>query len=67
MLPAMRAAWDEELTDCQRLYLKHYYDDAMTMREIAAHYGLNISTVSRTLKRGRTRLRRILVYYIRTA
>lgn len=64
VLPAMRAAWTNELTDCQRLYLTCYYRKTMTMRAIAAQYDVNISTVSRTLKRGRTRLRRILQYYI---
>lgn len=65
-LPAERAArrcWKNELTDCQRQYLLHYYRDCMTMRAIAARYGVNVSTVSRTLSRARRRLRRVLQYY----
>lgn len=64
LLRALRAAWIQELTDCQRLYLSHYYRDAMTMQAIAARYGVNVSTVSRTLARARNRLRRVLQYYI---
>mgnify|MGYP002626882745 CR=1 FL=1 len=60
----MRASWNCELTDTQRRYLLHYYQDAMTMQEIASRYGVNIATVSRTLKRARQRLRRVLQYYV---
>ena len=60
---AARRCWNNELTDCQRRYLLHYYRDCMTMRAIAAEYGVNVSTVSRTLRRARNRLRRILQYY----
>jgi len=64
LLRALRLAWQRELTDCQRRYLTHYYRDTMTMREIAARYGVNTATVSRTLSRARNRLRRVLQYYI---
>lgn len=60
---AVRRAWQNELTDCQRKYLLLYYQDTMTMREIAARCGVNTATVSRTLKRARNRLRQVLQYY----
>lgn len=64
--PAEQAAqrcWRSELTERQRRYFLYYYRDCMTMRAIAAHCGVNVSTVSRTLRRARLRLRRILRYY----
>lgn len=60
---AVRRCWKQELTDCQRRYLLHYYRDCMTMRAIAEQYGVTVPTVSRTLKRARCRLRRVLQYY----
>lgn len=65
MLDALEAAWNCELTVLQRKYLLHYYQDRMTMKQIAVLYGLQPSTVCRTLARGRKRLRRVLQYYIR--
>lgn len=64
LLRALRLAWHRELTDCQRRYLNYYYRDAMTMREIAERCGVNVSTVSRTLRRARERLRHVLQYYL---
>ena len=64
LLRAMRLAWQQELTKRQRIYLDHYYHDAMTMQAIADTYGVNVSTVSRTLRRARNRLRHVLQYYI---
>ena len=64
LMQAMRRAWYQELTDCQWRYLSHYYRDTMTMQEIAARFDVNVSTVSRTLRRARNRLRRVLQYYI---
>ena len=67
LLRAARHVWDTELTDCQRRYMLCYYQDAMTMREIAEAYGVTVPTVSRTLKRARSRIRRILQYYLKNA
>lgn len=61
---ALRQAWEHELTSCQRKYLHLYYEETLTMREIAEQNGVNIATVSRTLKRARERLRHVLQYYI---
>ena len=67
LLRLVRQAWDTELTDCQRSYLLCYYQDAMTMRQTAELYGVTVPTVSRTLKRARARLRKVLQYYLRNA
>ena len=67
LLRLVRQAWDTELTDCQRSYLLCYSQDAMTMRQIAETFGVTVPTVSRTLKRARARLRKVLQYYLRNA
>lgn len=60
----MKRCWDQKLTPCQRRYLTLYYRDRMTLREIGALCGVDFSTVSRTIRRGRNRLREILQYYL---
>jgi len=42
--------------------VKLYYIDQMTMYDIASLTGVSVSTVSRTLKRARERLRKFLRY-----
>lgn len=64
LLRAMRRAWAAELTPIQRRYLHDYYAETLTMQKIAARYGVNVATVSRTLRRARERLRRVLRYYV---
>ncbi|MBP8640557.1 MAG: sigma-70 family RNA polymerase sigma factor [Oscillospiraceae bacterium] len=58
----VRIAINEELTDRQRELINLYYIEQMSMTEIAQNLGLSPSTVSRTLKRGRGRLKRYLKY-----
>lgn len=58
----LRRALMEELTEKQRQYALMYYGRRMTMPEIAEELGLNRSTVSRTLRRVRSRLQRVLKY-----
>ncbi|NLH01257.1 MAG: sigma-70 family RNA polymerase sigma factor [Clostridiales bacterium] len=58
----VRVALNEELTDRQRELINLYYLEQMSMTEIAHRLGLSPSTVSRTLKRGRGRLRKYLKY-----
>lgn len=60
---AVRRVWKTELTPCQREYFRAYYFEHLTMRAIAARWGVTESTVSRTLLRARRRLQRYLVYY----
>ena len=63
VIRAVRQAWDCELTETQKLYMQAYYEDHLTMAKIAERYGVDLTTVSRTLKRARNRLRHILQYY----
>ena len=58
----VRVAINEELTDRQRELITLYYIEQMSMTEIAQNLDLSPSTVSRTLKRGRGRLKRYLKY-----
>lgn len=43
---------DECVTVTQRNYIMKYYVDKMSIEEIAEVYGVNKSTVSRTIRRG---------------
>lgn len=58
----VRIAIDEELTERQRELIDLYYLEQMSMTEIAQRLELSPSTVSRTLKRGRGRLKKYLKY-----
>lgn len=57
----MKEAIREELTDTQRRYMVAYYG-GMTMQAIADEHGVNRSTVSRSIARGRKRLQKVLKY-----
>ena len=52
----------QDVTARQREYMMLYYGRGMSMEAIAKELGVNKSTVSRTLKRGRQRLYRCLRY-----
>ena len=52
----------QDITPRQREYMTLYYGKCMSMEAIAREMGVNKSTVSRTLKRGRERLYRCLRY-----
>lgn len=52
----------QDVTQRQREYMMLYYGKSMSMEAIAQQCGVNKSTVSRTLKRGRQRLYRCLRY-----
>ena len=51
-----------ELTPRQRQLVTMYYVRGRTMPEIADELGINVSTVSRTLRRGRERLKRCVKF-----
>ena len=55
-------AMARELTPRQRQIAEMYYIDQKNMESIARELGVSISTVCRTLGRGRARLRRCLRY-----
>ena len=52
----------EDVTEKQRQVLLLYYAEGKNMREIGESMGVDKSTVSRTLSRGRKRLKRYLQY-----
>ena len=52
----------QDITAKQRQYMMLYYGQNMSMEAIAKEFGVNKSTVSRTLKRGRQRLYHCLRY-----
>ncbi len=60
----LRQARQKELTARQRQLLSLYYDEGMTMPQIARELGLNRSTVSRTIRRAKERLYRCLRYVL---
>lgn len=60
----LRRVISERLTPTQQVYLEDYYFNAMNMREIARARGVALSTVSRTIKRARNRIREALKYTV---
>ena len=58
----MRKVREMELTDKQAEMIHLYYDLGMSIPQIAREKGLHKSSVSRTLARGRERLKRYLQY-----
>jgi len=58
----VRLAMNEELTNRQRELIDLYYLEQMSMTEIAQSLGISPSTVSRTLKRGKGRLKKYIKY-----
>ena len=55
-------AVSQELTPRQKEMVEMYFIRQMPMTGIAQELGVNVSTVSRTLKRSKLRLRRFLQY-----
>lgn len=62
LIQKLRNALKEELTPRQLYIMKLYFVDELKMPYIADILGVNKSTVSRTLKRGKNRLRKCLQY-----
>ena len=58
----MYRVMQQELTEKQRRAVEDYYLRGLRLSEMAALYGVNKSTVSRTLRRGMDKLRRFLRY-----
>ena len=58
----MRKVREMELTDKQAEMIHLYYDLGMSIPQTAREKGLHKSSVSRTLARGRERLKRYLQY-----
>lgn len=62
MAASVKRAIDRELTRRQRQMVYMYYLEQMRMQDIADELGLSVSSVSRTIKRGRRRLKNCLRY-----
>ena len=61
-LKRLRRVIDGELTDRQRRMVYGYYVDQKTMAQLGEEFGINKSTVCRTLQRARHTLRHCLKY-----
>jgi len=61
-LKRMRRVMDNELTTTQRHDLELYYFQGMSVSQIARQRGVHVSTVLRSIRRGKDRLRRCLRY-----
>ena len=64
MLRALGKAVQGELTPRQQECGRLLYGERVSQKEIAARLGVRPSTVSKHLKMARTRLHRILAYYL---
>lgn len=64
LMRSLREIVEQELSQQQRLYLVEYYYRRCTMQEIATTYSVNVSTVSRTIARGRRKIFDRLKYLI---
>jgi RNA polymerase sigma factor (sigma-70 family) len=58
----LRRAINEELTPRQRQMLFLYFTENIKMADIAEALAVNVSTVSRTIRRGKLRLKKCLRY-----
>ena len=58
----LRRACEAELTSRQRHIVKLYFEQGLSVTEIARREGLHKSSVSRTLRRAKERLRNCLQY-----
>lgn len=58
----LRMAREEELTERQKQIVHMHFEQEMTVTQIANALGVNKSTVSRTLRRGKRRLKHCLRY-----
>lgn len=61
---ALKYALERELTERQRKWLLLYYFEGWRITEIAEIDGVNKSTVSKTIRRARERLQKVLQYSI---
>lgn len=62
MLAVLRRAMEQELTPRQLDCVKYYYFQKCTMEDTAGQLGIVASSVSRHLKRARSRLARVMGY-----
>ena len=58
----LRKAREQELIPRQQVVMRMYYDEGKSMTKIARLLHVNKSTVSRTIARGKNRLKKCLKY-----
>lgn len=61
----LKIAMKTELNEKQNDIMNKYYFQHMKLREIADIYGVNVSTISRYLKRSRNKIRRAMQFTVR--
>lgn len=64
MLKVMRSVVENELSERQRQMITLYYFQKVNIPEIARMLGVNRSTVSRTISRGRRNIMEKLKYFV---
>ncbi|MDE7287913.1 MAG: sigma-70 family RNA polymerase sigma factor [Oscillospiraceae bacterium] len=64
MIKVMRSVIENELSERQRQVITLYYFQKMNIPEIAKMLGVNRSTVSRTISRGRRNIMEKLKYFV---
>ncbi len=64
MLKILRKVIEEELTERQRQMITLYYFERANIPQIAERLGLNRSTVSRTISRGRRNIMEKMKFFI---
>lgn len=64
IIKVMRSVVENELSSRQRQMIAMYYFQKMNIPEIAQALGVNRSTVSRTLSRGRRNIMEKLKYFV---
>lgn len=62
IIELLRTAIREDLSEKQMTYLTRYYIDGMTQGEIGELYGVDKSSVSRTLSRAKNNLKKVMKY-----
>jgi RNA polymerase sigma factor (sigma-70 family) len=60
---ALKRVIEEQLSDRQKQYLVLYYFEDRDMPTIAKMFGVNVSTVSRTINRARQNIFKYMKYY----
>ncbi|MDR2074575.1 MAG: hypothetical protein LBP36_04400 [Oscillospiraceae bacterium] len=53
-----------ELTEKQKICLNLYYNRDVNMTEISKSMGVNISVVSRHIKKAKNRIKKVMLYYL---
>lgn len=63
MLCLLRNIMNGELTEKQKRCVFLYYGEMMKMKDVADEMGISVSSVSRHIKKARTRIEKTMKYY----